>query len=182
MQTGSPDRAATFSVCVLIGMLAAACTPTGPPVDREAEKRASFTREEGPNARWSESEVVLPVYPREENLIEVQISGPRTFTFLVDTESVRSDDDGVVRYALIARSPAGAVNASYEGIRCDTAEYKTYAFGVANQTWSVVGGSEWNLIRKQQTNDYRYALFRFYFCPNGIQQTSSTRADRKSVV
>ena len=176
MQLTSPDRAAATIGCVLLATLAVACAPTGSAVDREAEKRASFTRDEGPEARWREAEVVFPPYPREEHLAKVQISGPASFTFLVDTESIRVDDDGAVRYTLIARSATRIDNVSFEGMRCETGEYKTYALGSSDQTWSRVGISDWRQIQKQRTNDYRYDLNKFYFCPFGVPQRSSSDA------
>ena len=173
----SPDRFAAGVACLLLGMLIAACSsPTGPAVDREAEKRKSFTREEVPGPQWQEAEIVLPAFPREEDLVEVQISGPRTFTFLVDANSVSVGEDGIVRYSLIARSSAGAENVSFEGMRCETNQYKAYAFGSQDRTWSRVGGDNWFPIMEQQTNNYRVALARYYFCPYSIPQSSSEKA------
>ena len=176
IQRTIPDRFAAGVACFLLGVLAAGCsTPTGPAVDREAEKRKSFTREELPGPQWQEAEIVLPAFPRAEDLVEVEISGPRTFTFLVDANSVSVDDDGVVRYSMIARSTAGAENVSFEGMRCETNEYKAYAFGSQDRTWSRVSGS-WLPIREQQSNNGRFALARYYFCPYSIPQPSSEKA------
>ena len=172
-----PDRFAAGVACFLLGILVAGCSsPTGPAVDREAEKRKSFTREELPGPQWQEVEIVLPAYPREEDLVEVEISGPKTFAFLVDTNSVSVGDDGVVRYSLIARSPAGAENVSFEGMRCEMNEYKAYAFGSQDRTWSRVSGDSWLPIRNEQTNNYRFALARYYFCPYSVPQSSSEKA------
>lgn len=172
-----PDRFAAGVACFLLGILVAGCSsPTGPAVDREAEKRKSFTREELPGPQWQEVEIVLPAYPREEDLVEVEISGPKTFAFLVDTNSVSVGDDGVVRYSLIARSPAGAENVSFEGMRCEMNEYKAYAFGSKDRTWSRVSGDSWLPIRDQRTNNHRFALARYYFCPYSVPQSSSEKA------
>lgn len=172
-----PDPFAAGVACLLLGMLVTACSsPTGPAVDREAEKRKSFTREEVPGPQWQEAGIVLPDFPREEDLVKVELSGPTTFTFLVDAESVSVGRDGVVRYSLIARSAAGAENVSFEGMRCETNEYRTYAYGTAGQTWSPAGGDKWFPIRQQRTNDYRFALATYYFCPYRIPQSSSSKA------
>ncbi len=177
MQRMIPDGVAAGAACFLLGILLAACSsPTGPAVDREAEKRKSFTREEVPGSQWQEAGIVLPAFPREEDLIEVEISGPRTFTFLVDANSVSVGSDGVVRYSLIARSSAGARNVSFEGMRCETNEYRTYAYGSPDQTWAPASGDNWYPIRQLQTNNYRFALATYYFCPYRIPQSSSSKA------
>ena len=86
------------------------------------------------------------------------------------------DEDGVVRYTLIARSPSGSDNVSFEGMRCETGEYKPYAFGSVDNTWLRASNGEWSLIRKQRANDIRYGLYRYYFCPYGVPQRDAGRA------
>ena len=176
MKRTVPDRVASTLVGLLVAALAAGCAPTGPAVDRAVEKRESFTRDEGPKAKWRETEVAFPPYPGEEHLTKVQLSGPTSFAFLVDTESIRVDEDGVVRYTLIARSPSGSDNVSFEGMRCETGEYKPYAFGSVDNTWLRASNGEWSLIRKQRANDIRYGLYRYYFCPYGVPQRDAGRA------
>jgi len=176
MQRTGPDSVAGTVVGLLVIALAAGCTPTGPAVDREAEKRASFTREEVPGERWVEGDAVLPLYPLEKNLIKVQLSGPATFTFLVDKDSISVGDDAVVRYTVVARSQTGTNNVIFEGLRCEAALIKPYAFGTVDQTWSPASGEDWRPIRKKQNNDYRYDLYRYYFCQYGYPQPDSRRA------
>ena len=176
MLTKRPDRHLTGFACLMTCLLAVACEPTGPPVDREAEKRESFTREVAPEAPWQESEVVLPAYPQEDNLIEAEIAGPKRFRFLIDSESIVVNGDGVVRYSLVARSNSGANSVSFEGIRCETREYATYAYGTVDNTWSPVSRVKWTLITDLKSNNVRYDLHRFYFCPYAIAQTSSEKA------
>lgn len=45
----------------------------------------------------------------------------------VDPASVTLGPDGVIRYVIVAQSASGALNAWYEGLRCTTAQVKTYA-------------------------------------------------------
>lgn len=176
MRRISPDCFSPVIGVTLLGVLVVGCAPTGPPVDRSVEKRESFTREEGPRQAWQEIQTAFPAYPSEEHLTEVEIPGPTSFTFMADTQSIRVDGDGVVRYTLIARSPSGTDNVSFEGMRCETGEYKFYALGSVDRTWMPSRSGDWRPIRKQSGNDYRFALYKLYFCPYGVPPTSSSKA------
>ncbi|MGH8676845.1 MAG: CNP1-like family protein, partial [Burkholderiales bacterium] len=82
----------------------------------------------GPKEQWQEKgEVAVAPYPEEKNLQSFAIPGPTENKFLIDTGSLNTDKDGVVRYAIIVRSSAGVDNASFEGIRCETREWRPYA-------------------------------------------------------
>jgi CNP1-like family len=118
---------------------------------------------------WKEVELKLPAYPGDKGLIELQVQGTNNFRFYVDPESLAVGPDGVVRYTFVARSPSGYANVSYEGIRCATAEYKTFAFG--NDGRWAAKDSEWRPIESKGTNSWHFELRRSYFCPDrrGIQ-------------
>jgi hypothetical protein len=173
MRPNNPERCTAVLACLFLAALIAACEPTGPPVDREAEKRESFTRPEAPKGAWQDTEIVLPAYPLEENLVEAEISGPKRFKFLVDTSSIAVNATGVVRYTLVARSNAGAENVSFEGMRCETRQYTAYAYGSPDRTWSPARSVNWLVIENLPSNNVRHDLHRFYFCPYAIAQTSS---------
>lgn len=114
---------------------------------------------------WEEQKAALPAYPRPENLVKVDVSGATTFDFFVDIASLSVGRDGVVRYALVARSPSGAMNVSYEGIRCTTRERKLYAFGRPDDTWVQARKSEWAPITGIQANRQQATLADDFFCP-----------------
>lgn len=113
---------------------------------------------------WTESEVKLPAFPRTEGLIEFEVVGG-SFRFFVDPESLAVGPDGVVRYTLIARSPSGYANITYEGIRCATVSYKVFAHG-NDSRWSS-RDSDWRRIEAKGINASHHELRRSYFCPNG---------------
>jgi hypothetical protein len=115
---------------------------------------------------WKEAETKLPAYPRAENLIGFFVSAASDFRFFVDSASVSAGPDGVVRYTLVARSPAGAENVTYEGIRCATSEYRIYAIGRRGEAW---GGraTPWRVIELRTTQRWHNALYIEYFCPSG---------------
>ncbi|NIO41506.1 MAG: hypothetical protein GTO41_15820 [Burkholderiales bacterium] len=156
----------------LVVALFAACASTGPPTDRAAEERESRNRNVGSEAKWQESEFVLPPYPKNTNLLQARITGLASFTFLVDTESISIGEDGVVRYTLVARSASDVDNVSFEGMRCEKSEYKAYAFGSSDRTWSLARNPQWTSVSNPAINRYRHDLHRFYFCPNSVPQKS----------
>lgn len=109
----------------------------------------------------------MPSFPREDDYTEFTIDRATRYRFFVDISSVRVDTDGVVRYAVVARSSSGVENISFEGIRCQTREFTIYAFGSPDQTWSQVRNRKWARIEKSRDNDHRYSLLRYYLCTDG---------------
>ena len=114
---------------------------------------------------WRESRVTLPPYPKSANLVEFDVGAGPEFHFLLDTASLSVGSDGVVRYVLVARSPQGAENVSFEGLRCRDGEYKIYATGRENGTWLGAREPRWRPV-EQRAGSWHKALAHDYFCPN----------------
>jgi hypothetical protein len=112
---------------------------------------------------FREVEAELPVFPQEGSLVEFQVSGYGKSRFYVDPAALSLGPDRVIRFTVVARSPSGVKNVSFEGIRCETGEYKVYAFGTSGGTWSPATGSVWRSIRTEQRN-FRTALENEFFC------------------
>ena len=114
---------------------------------------------------WQEADLVLPAYPKNEDLVEFFVSAATPFHFYLDGKSLSVGKDGVVRYTLVTRSPAGAVSVSYEGIRCDPAGVRTYAYGrTGDRTWSQRPGA-WRPIVRMEVQRWHLALWSEYLCP-----------------
>ena len=90
--------------------------------------------------------------------------GSGGFHFFVDGATLSVGKDGVVRYVLVARSPDGVHNVSYEGIRCATAEHRTYAFGRPDGSWSA-SRAGWRQLDAPSAQRRHTTLYREYFCP-----------------
>ncbi len=118
----------------------------------------------------------LPAFPRRENLVEFFVSTASDFKFFVDRASI-SVKDRVVRYTLVARSPNGVDNISYEGMNCAAGEYRVFALGGPDGTWLSRPGP-WREITTRSVQRWHNALQREYFCPNGISVTDATEAVR----
>ena len=113
---------------------------------------------------WKDGAVRLPEYPSSENLIEFQVSMQSSFRFYVDAASISLAPDGVVRYTLVARSPSGVANVSYEGIRCGTKSYRVYAIGSEGR-WQPGRQEDWRDIEVRSVQRWHNALYFDYFCP-----------------
>lgn len=140
----------------LIGLACCAAAATAQPKsdwERDHEQRL-----------LGEDKIALPPYPRRENLVEFQVSATADFKFFIDTASLSVGKDRIVRYTLVARSPSGVENVSYEAIRCPE-EHRIYAIGHADGTWAG-RDSGWRRIQRATSRGWPYALARYYFCPH----------------
>ncbi|MDR0274165.1 MAG: CNP1-like family protein [Burkholderiaceae bacterium] len=110
--------------------------------------------------KWQEDEAPPPPAYSLDGLIDIELPRARSRSVKIgiapQTIAV-NPKTGVVRYVVVARGPS-AVNASYEGIRCATAEYRVYARQVAGQPWEAVRGSTWQPMAGPSSAPYPYAL------------------------
>lgn len=136
-----------------------------------AQPKSDWEREQE-ERDWKEQAVKLPPYPEPARLVEFYVSAAASFRFYIDAASLSVGDDGVVRYALVARSPSGSDNVSFEGIRCRNGHYRVYAYGRADRTW-VARDTEWKAIEPKTMNRQHQALRREYFCPQSVPISSA---------
>lgn len=117
---------------------------------------------------WRESEVAFPVRPNESALREFYVSAVAENRFFIDTATLNIGADGVVRYVLVVLTHGGARNVTFEGMRCETGEWRIYASGRSDGSWSRARSENWSPIREAAVNRHRAALFVEYFCPGGV--------------
>lgn len=116
------------------------------------------------NPDWKEVDVPPPPAFSNDRLIPVDMPAFVTLKFGVDPATLTVTSDGVVRYVMVAANASGASNAMYEGIRCSTGEFKTYArFSAAGQ-WSLVNDPQWRPLRDNNTSKHALALARQGAC------------------
>lgn len=125
--------------------------------DGAAERAAAAAR--------AEKLVTLPPFPAENDLLEFFVSEASDFKYFIDAKSLKVDRD-VIYYTLVARSPEGVNNVSYEAIRCGGREYRIYAIGETNRTWRR-RVTPWREIRGGSVHRWHDALRKDYFCPGG---------------
>ncbi|MBS1199050.1 MAG: hypothetical protein H6R18_2835 [Proteobacteria bacterium] len=117
---------------------------------------------------WQEIAVQLPLAPKPEKLVAVYVSAATEHHFFVDPDSISIGKDGVVRYTLAIKTSGGASNISFDGMRCETRERRSYAFGRSDGSWSRARSNEWVKIREETINRHHAALFTDFFCPGGV--------------
>ncbi len=111
-----------------------------------------------------ESQITLPPYPLDRNLISVPLPERDSLKIYIDEKSISLLPDRVIRFSLVVESPFGARNVFYDAIRCETKEYKTYAFGTAESTFQLVKDPKWRKIPYYPSNAYRYHLYEYVAC------------------
>ncbi len=136
-----------------------ACAAPKPPSTFETD----FDEENKP---WTEMQTQLPAAPQPADLVVFPVSGATNYTFAIDRKSISIGSDGVFRYSLVATSPSGARNVSYEGIRCETQERKIYATGRPDGSWVRARNAGWVRIEEVGNNRQQAALMKDVFCPD----------------
>ncbi|MEK6685984.1 MAG: CNP1-like family protein [Pseudomonadota bacterium] len=115
---------------------------------------------------WVEQLTQLPAYPDVKNLMAFDAGSATSNQYFVDTTSIKIGEDGVIRFSLVIKSSEGALNISYEGIRCATKERKLYALGRNDKTWSQPRASEWQKLDFVRQFYAQRELSKNIFCPH----------------
>lgn len=132
----------------------------------------------GPDPNWREGEYSLPPAPSEAALRQFFVSAASPNRFLIDESSLAVGEDGVVRYVLVVRTPGGAENTTYEGIRCASGERRIYAMGRPDGTWVSARRSDWEPISDNAYNRPRAALAYDHFCDGPAPPRNTAEALR----
>lgn len=151
--------------CAATGVLLAGCSSWGQP---PAKDQTAFQYLLDEPSNWKENKVdTLPPLPEPANLLSFDVSGNTPLHFSLDAKSVSIGSDGVVRYTVVVTSPAGARNVNYEGIRCDTYEWRLYAgLDADHNGWDRTVANDWTRIENGELNAYHATLYQDYFCAN----------------
>jgi hypothetical protein len=114
---------------------------------------------------WSEGVAELPPWPKDADLVELHLDGPRgLLRYYIDGRNLAVGSDQVVRYTLVAESASGARNVSFEGIRCTPkGEHRVYAYGIGGRFESAPL-KDWQALPQGDTSDYRRQLHGQVLC------------------
>jgi hypothetical protein len=130
---------------------------------RDIERRDGRDWDEIKRRSLQEGEVPLPAMPKKEDLVEFWVSNSTAFRFFIDTASLSVDfNQSVVRYTLVARSPSGVTNVTYEGMRCPQNQYKIYAHE-SDGKWRPAN-ADWKSIEPNAIARWHNELKFRYFC------------------
>jgi hypothetical protein len=119
---------------------------------------------------WDAQKASLPSYPKQDGLIPIYVGSTRPFAYFVDRSSVSVGPDRIARYTLVARGPSGAMNVSYEGLRCQSYESRIYAFGRDDGTWVQARNNQWTSYSRYGT-DLHLTLADDFFCSSDRMKT-----------
>ncbi len=93
---------------------------------------------------WKESDVPPPPAFDLGKLLSFEVSPMSSLVYGVDPATLSiSRSDSLVRYVVVATSPSGVRNIMYEGIRCSTGEFKSYARYTSDGRWLAVSNPQW---------------------------------------
>lgn len=95
---------------------------------------------------WREATVAPPAVVSTDALQAFEVSKNSALIYGIDPRTLTVGDDGVVRYVLVARSASGALNVLYQGIRCQTAEVKTYGRWNNQSSWNTSSKDGWQAL------------------------------------
>jgi hypothetical protein len=140
---------------LVLALLAAACSS-------KPKSESDWEREHQEAPAAAEEQPAPPAYPSDANLLEFRVDDPDRFRYFVDRTSISVEKDGTVRYVLVARSPEGVQNVTYEALRCASGENRVYAVGRGDRTWLAAAGG-WRSISAPR----HLTLYREYLCPQG---------------
>jgi hypothetical protein len=150
----------TLAALACAALLAACGSVSEPMSDWERNNRERLVPNQAAVA------IQPPAYPRDQNLIEFYQSAVATMRYYIDAASVMPlSKEGEVRYVMVARSPSGAKNVSFEGIRCSGNQYRVIATGSSDGTWNTRTG-EWRDIVRRGDLEAQSTLRRQFFCPH----------------
>lgn len=113
---------------------------------------------------WKEGEVPPPPAYDTGKLLTFKLGAASMLVYGVDPASISiSKADSVVRYVMVATSESGARNVMYEGLRCATGEFKTYARQTGG-TWQAVSNPEWRSVFDRMPSPHALVFARMAAC------------------
>ncbi|MEW6165462.1 MAG: CNP1-like family protein [Pseudomonadota bacterium] len=160
-----------LALSLLLGIAASGAIAQLDTIRDPTFNNAPYDQEE---VKWIEAEAIFPEFPKPENLLPFYVSEMTSHRFMIDASTLQVGKDRVVRYVMVIQTSGGATNISFEGIRCDTREYRIYASGRKDGSWAKARLSEWRFIENKPVNRHHAELSRNLFCPDGVPiQTSA---------
>lgn len=157
-----------LALCLSAPVHAIDKTPDPLESGNENESSVDFDYDDSQDKIWKEGETKLPPLPADDRLLAVEMDGlPHGLKLYLDAEDLSLNEaDEVLRFWVVIKSPAGAYNATYEGLRCETAEFKVYAYGRRHSSPNVrpVPKPEWRDIGSLPGDHFRRELAQDLLC------------------
>ncbi|MCB1740272.1 MAG: hypothetical protein KDK91_07880 [Gammaproteobacteria bacterium] len=114
---------------------------------------------------WRERPVSIPEPPRSANLARFDEDAVHPdYRYYLDTASLSSGEDGVIRYTVVVESGEGVRNVFYEGLRCRTNEVRLYAYAGADGRFREPRRSDWQAVMREGIKAYQLWLAEQVLC------------------
>jgi CNP1-like family len=121
---------------------------------------------------FKEGTTTMPLNPPNPDKLQSFYVSPTTiFKFSIDTSSILIGADGVTRYIVVITNPSGEQQAQYEGIRCDSYQWRLYG-SYESGAWRPNPLSQWKDIKLHTPNRYQAALAQGALCDFSSQEKS----------
>ena len=121
---------------------------------------------------FKEGATTMPLNPPNKSTLQpFYVTQTTIFKFAVDTNSILIGSDGVTRYIVVITNPSGGQQAQYEGIRCDSFQWRLYGT-LDNNKWNENPLGSWAAIKQNIPNRYQAALAQGAFCNFNSQETN----------
>jgi hypothetical protein len=121
---------------------------------------------------FKEGTTTMPLTgPNKLTTLPFYVSNETIFKFAIDTSSILIGADGVTRYIVVITNPSGGEQIQYEGIRCDSYQWRLYG-NYENNKWVPNPLSSWNMIKMHVPNRYQGALASGALCNFNSQEKS----------
>jgi len=118
---------------------------------------------------FKEGTTAMPLNPPNKSTLQpFYVSRATIFKFAVDTNSILIGADGVTRYIVVITNPSGETQTQYEGIRCDSFQWRLYG-NFENGVWKENPLAAWREISSNIPNRYQAALAQGAFCNMTMQ-------------
>ena len=154
------SRLQQYSIGLAIGLTLVACA--GDPLQSGLDPFAPMVFKEGATA--------MPLNPpNQASLQPFYVSEQTVFKFAVDIDSIRIGPDGVTRYIVVMTSPSNSKQIQYEGIRCDSNQWKLYGTFDGGK-WKENPLASWSNIKSKIPNRYQASLASGAFCNINTQE------------
>ena len=133
----------------------------------DAELNRKDSRQTAPELPQESGPVTLPEFPQAANVIELDpdVFGTGARVFL-DTAAISQTDDGAVHYTVLIVSASGVSNVFFEAIRCESDEWRSFAYATRQGEFRPVADTSWRTLKAGGATEYRRTLARVYVCAN----------------
>jgi hypothetical protein len=119
---------------------------------------------------FKEGKTTMPLNPpNKSTTLPFYVSETTVFKFAIDTSSILIGADGVTRYIVVITNPSGGEQTQYEGIRCDSYQWRLYGT-FDNNKWNENPLSSWQAIKSKVPNRYQAALASGALCSFNNQE------------